>query len=321
MTDLFDGFDFSNFWDDCDYAWEEYVEAPPSEDLISSIESELGFRLPQSYIHLMQIQNGGIPIDTNYPCETPTSWADDHVAITGIMGIGREKTYSLCGPMGSTFMQEEWGYPDFGICVCDCPSAGHDMIMLDYRECGPDGEPAVVHVDQESDFKVTFLAPNFEIFIRGLVNESVFDTSDEDLKECLQKIDNGSLSTQLRQLIEACDDSGFEKIIRNVCRQVATTKGYFAFHDDDLSYLIYDIQFFLYSSAHAITEESFLEAYPSLIALSDGDLTTGGYGAYFVADWLHSRLKKGQITEETDKTLLFSDAYQADFFDKIAEFR
>lgn len=77
-------------------------------------------------------------------------------------------------------MQDEWGYPTFGICVCDCPSAGHDMIMLDYRECGPAGEPSVVHVDQECGFEVTFLAPDFESFVTGLVHESTFDESDDD---------------------------------------------------------------------------------------------------------------------------------------------
>ena len=96
-------------------------------------------------------------------------WDDDEYSlVTGIMGIGRTKPYSLCGEVGSNFMKEEWGYPDIGICIADCPSAGHDMIMLDYRECGKNGEPKVVHVDQGSDYKITFLADNFEAFIKGL---------------------------------------------------------------------------------------------------------------------------------------------------------
>ena len=38
-----------------------------------------------------------IPVNTCFPTDVPTSWAKDHVAITGIFGIGRKKSYSLCG--------------------------------------------------------------------------------------------------------------------------------------------------------------------------------------------------------------------------------
>ncbi|WP_217701015.1 SMI1/KNR4 family protein [Hymenobacter sp. CRA2] len=167
--------DLSTFWEDSDYARKAYVEAPPTPELIRSVEAELGYKLPAFYLWLMQSQNGGIPRNTCFPTAQPTSWADDHVAITGIAGIGRSKSYSLCGELGSQFMLDEWGYPPIGVCVCDCPSAGHDMIMLDYSACGPEGEPTVVHVDQESDYKITFLAPDFETFVRGLVNEEAYD--------------------------------------------------------------------------------------------------------------------------------------------------
>ena len=59
--------------------------------------------------------------------------------------------------------------------TCHAYSAGHDLVMLDYRACGPQGEPAVVHVDQENDYHITWLAPTFEAFVRGLVHESVFE--------------------------------------------------------------------------------------------------------------------------------------------------
>ena len=175
----FEGFDLTNFWDDNWYALKEYVSDPPSDELIASVEEELGYKLPAAYIWLMKQHNGGIPVNTCYPCDEPTCWADDHVAITGIFGIGREKSCSLCGELGSQFMIDEWEYPAIGVAICDCPSAGHDMIFLDYRACGPQGEPAVVHVDQENDYKITHLADSFEEFIRGLEHESLYDP-DED---------------------------------------------------------------------------------------------------------------------------------------------
>ena len=178
----FEGFDLTNFWDDNWYALKEYVSDPPSDELIASVEEELGYKLPAAYIWLMKQHNGGIPVNTCYPCDEPTCWADDHVAITGIFGIGREKSCSLCGELGSQFMIDEWEYPAIGVAICDCPSAGHDMIFLDYRACGSQGEPAVVHVDQENDYKITHLADSFEEFIRGLEHESLYDP-DEDAED------------------------------------------------------------------------------------------------------------------------------------------
>lgn len=170
-----DTFDFSAFWEESDYARKEYVGAPVTDEMIQSVQAELGYRLPKAYIELLRNQNGGIPAKTNHRTSQPTSWAEDHVAITGIYGLDRSKQSSLCGMFSNKFWMEQWGYPPIGIYFADCPSAGHDMLCLDYRECGSDGEPRVVHIDQESDYEITPVAENFEAFIRGLEDESAFD--------------------------------------------------------------------------------------------------------------------------------------------------
>lgn len=180
MARPFEGFDLSEFREDSEYARKAYVDHPISDATVAEVEAELGVRLPASYVLLMGTQNGGIPRNCCHPTAKPTTWAADHIAISGIRGIGREKPYSLCGRLGGEFMQEERGYPDVGVCICDCPSAGHDLVMLDYRGCGPEGEPTVVHVDQERDHAVTLVAKDFETFVRGHVDESVYDTAEED---------------------------------------------------------------------------------------------------------------------------------------------
>lgn len=180
----FEGFDLSDFWEEPDdYARKNYIGAPPTDEAIRQVEQQLGYKLPESYIALMQVQNGGFSKKTAFPTAVPTSWAEDHIAIEGFLSIGRDKTYSLCGELGSRFMIEEWEYPDIGIAICDCPSAGHDMVFLDYRECGPQGEPKVVHIDQELDYEITPLADTFEEFVRGLVDEDDFDLDEEDFDD------------------------------------------------------------------------------------------------------------------------------------------
>ena len=174
--EYFLGFDFSDFWNDSEYSVRGYIEEYPSDELIIEIEQDLGYKLPKSYIALMKLHNGGIPFKVCYPMTGNTGWAEDHTAITGIMGIGKTKPYSLGGKLGSKFMMEEWGYPNIGIMICDTPTAGHTMIMLDYRKCGNDGEPEVVVVDQENNYSIDFVAKDFETFIMGLKCEDDFLT-------------------------------------------------------------------------------------------------------------------------------------------------
>ncbi|WP_067063203.1 SMI1/KNR4 family protein [Roseateles chitosanitabidus] len=158
----------NSFWRNSDYAKREYVGPPCTPGLVAEVEARLGYRLPDAYVSLAMSQNGGMPVRTSHRTKTRTSWAEDHIAITGIFSIGYDKPYSLCGERGSRFWVEEWGYPDIGIYFADCPSAGHDMLCLDYRACGSQGKPSVVHVDQELDYAITLVAPDFESFLRGL---------------------------------------------------------------------------------------------------------------------------------------------------------
>jgi hypothetical protein len=149
----------------------EYGEAPLLDDTLRSVEAELGYRLPAAYVSQARTHNGGLLKRNAHASPTPTTWAPDHVAVTGIFAIGRTARSSLCGSNGQRLWLNEWGYPDLGVYFADTPSAGHDMIALDYRACGSDGEPTVVHVDQEVGYIVTPLAPTFEVFITGLVVE------------------------------------------------------------------------------------------------------------------------------------------------------
>jgi hypothetical protein len=195
------------------------------------------------------------------------------------------------------------------------------MVMLDYRQCGKSGEPSVVHVDQESDYEVTPLAENFELFIRGLVNESVFDDSADRLLASLAKIEHGSFSTLLARLIAKAEAADFAAIIRKLCGKLAQEKGGFALHADEGSHLMYDIQFYLYSQAHAVkTEAEYLSKYEKILALvEDGEFTTGGYAPGFVENWLKQRLEEGSIVKQAGY-FAFSDASKKKLLSRVAEY-
>ncbi|MWV46286.1 tetratricopeptide repeat protein [Paenibacillus sp. HJL G12] len=159
----------SGFWNDNAQALERYVSAPPTDEMISSVEEKLVFKLPASYIELMKVHNGGIPHNRCFPIAKAADEGATFITISGILGIGFEKKHSLCGELGSQSVIENGGYPEIGVMICDCPSES-GIVMLDYRESLNDGEPEVVYVDKGNK-KIAKLAPNFEAFMSGLVNE------------------------------------------------------------------------------------------------------------------------------------------------------
>ena len=170
----------SDLWDQSEYSVREYGDAPLTDALVAEVEARLGYRLPKAYVDLCKRQNGGLVTRDCHRTNKPTSWADDHICITNIKGIGFRNTWSLSGDLGQGNAIENWGYPPVGVYFADCPSAGHDRLCLDYTLLNADGEPAVVHVDQERDYSRTLVASSFENFLAGLESDDAFDLPDDE---------------------------------------------------------------------------------------------------------------------------------------------
>lgn len=293
----FSEIDLSQFWDDDELALEEYVDDIPNDTLIASIETELGYKLPASYIALMKLHNGGVPYATCFPLPADDNTEEqDYIEITGFLSIGRKKMNSLCGAAGNKLFKDAWHYPDYGVYICDCPSAGFDLILLDYRNCGPEGEPSVAYVNIEDDEIIT-LASDFAAFVQGLVDESEMISLEADRACEIRLAEEGEFSPLLIKICRNCGIPQAEQWIRAVARQVVEEKNYFALHEDPLSWLMYDLEYLLYSFAFPkASVKQYLHDYPLILA-EDGEFSTNGYAPAFVADWMEARIREGKLIQ------------------------
>lgn len=302
IKEFFPDLDLEEFWDDDELSLEEYVDESPSDLLIASIEQELGYTLPASYVALMKQHNGGVPYATCYPlpsdtkCQTNTDIDIDYIEITGFLSIGRKKENSLCGLAGNKLFKDSWHYPDYGVYICDCPSAGFDLILLDYRACGSDGEPSVAYVNLEEN-RIIQLAPDFATFIQGLVEESELLSPEESLAYEIQIVEEGEFSPLLIKICRNCGLPQAEQWMRSTARELVAQKGYFGLHEDALSWLMYDLQYLLYSFAFPKASiKQYLHDYPLILA-EDGEFSTNGYAPAFVADWMETRVQEGNLIQ------------------------
>lgn len=156
----------ATFWGDGDYG----VQQPITEQAITAAEHELGVTLPAELLDLLRIQNGGqVAPDWNaFATNQPTSWSENHVPFTELMGIGRRE--HMTSLLDTPYLIEEWEMPSSIVLLS---GDGHYWVGLDYRTCGPAGEPSVTWFDTDLDSELP-LADNFRSFIENLTSSGTF---------------------------------------------------------------------------------------------------------------------------------------------------
>ncbi|MFJ9041877.1 SMI1/KNR4 family protein [Streptomyces sp. NPDC102406] len=157
----------ASFWDQGDYG----VQPQLTEELVQEAQRLLGVLLPPSLLSVLCVQNGGGVAARwrAFPTLAPTSWSQDHVPFGDLMGIGRRER--MTSILDSPYLVEEWGLPTPVVLLS---GDGHYWTALDYRACGPQGEPSVTWFDTDEKSELA-LAADFPSFIEGLTATEGFD--------------------------------------------------------------------------------------------------------------------------------------------------
>lgn len=173
----FANFDWNSFWFNDSNKLPYFKGGAVKEEDIKRVEEEFGYKLPDSYIELLSSQNGGAPFYTL--CYYEENGKFIPVYLTAIYGVDSKLEYSICGDSGAKMIYNKLAYPNIGLPIAFTTKDDHAMIFLDYSDCGSKGEPKVVLIDQENDYKKTLLAKNFETFIKSLRKYLTMVTIDE----------------------------------------------------------------------------------------------------------------------------------------------
>jgi hypothetical protein len=110
---------------------------PVTPELVARVEASLGLRLPAALVSDLTACNGG------YLRRTRIDSSRRPVQIRDLAGVGYSDGLEL-----SPALCREWDYPTPSLVLS---AEGPTAILLDYRRCGPHGEPAVVFVDTDHE--------------------------------------------------------------------------------------------------------------------------------------------------------------------------
>jgi hypothetical protein len=152
-------------------AFDKYPERRPvSDESLAQFQRERGLKLPDTYVALLRMQNGGtfrhnmlLPedVDEDDACGEETE-------VRGLFGIGEER-HSVCDLLEVWHVEDEQQNDISDQVICfDCNGC-NDLTVLDYRECGPTGEPTVQQICRcEPPWIYMHLANSFDELLERL---------------------------------------------------------------------------------------------------------------------------------------------------------
>jgi hypothetical protein len=142
-------------------AFLDYVHPPPAPAVVDDAERQLGVKLPQSYLALLRVQNGGY---------TEVKLASSVQSM--IWGIGTKFPSITEGSIKSrtsAFKGETW-LPDGADRLVPFDGDGHWYLCFDFRRVGRHAEAEITFVDLEHGIEER-VAINFSDFLKKLVRD------------------------------------------------------------------------------------------------------------------------------------------------------
>lgn len=152
--------------------WDKHPPLTPV--MVEAAQTYFGVRLPKRYISLLEIQNGGYTAGFVFPSPRPTSWAQTHVPLNELSGIGAtppqssDEFHGIHNIYATPYMTHEWGLPPSQVLLA---GDGHWWISLDYRDSA---QPRVLWLESFPRDELP-LAETFDSFLAGLRPESDLD--------------------------------------------------------------------------------------------------------------------------------------------------
>lgn len=156
--------------------------APPATPaMIARAEKAVGVALPEALKAALLVQNGG-PIRRSSFKLKPAAAKQYGLKLYSLSTLPSAAAAGQESVVALTKLARKGELPK-GLIPLD--GDGHAWCCLDYRECGPKGEPRVAHVDleQERDFTV---ARSFGELLKGLFQD------EESLRPALIALDKGA---------------------------------------------------------------------------------------------------------------------------------
>ncbi len=164
------GIDSKSFWGP------DPAKNPPLTDaMVKNAEKKLGVRLPETFIELLHIKNGGGT--RGFVCPTKErAYGEDYVPLSAMFGIGASDAdgdgYNI---LSSPEMTGIWELPPRQVLLM---GEGHWWLSLDYRRWSG---PSISYIDVDEGREVR-VADSFDAFVSKLLPRDAVDSSGARLK-------------------------------------------------------------------------------------------------------------------------------------------